>query len=270
MRYPMTILLGLAGVYVLVCLLVIVFQHKFVYFPERQIVATPADVDLLFDDVFFKTDDAVALHGWYVPVDGARHVLIFFHGNAGNISHCMESIALFHGLGVGVFVFDYRGFGRSGGRAGEAGTYKDAQAALSYVRSKLPFAPENVIYFGRSLGSAVAIELATHEPPKGLIAESCFSSMPDVGARVYPWLPVRLMSRIRYDSMPRVAALSCPKLFIHSQSDEILPFALARRLFDAAAEPKAFIEIGGDHNTGFVTSGAVYVDALVDFFESLR
>jgi fermentation-respiration switch protein FrsA (DUF1100 family) len=111
---------------------------------------------------------------------------------------------------------------------------------------------------------------ATHEPPKGLIAQTSFSSTPDVGARAYPWFPVRLLARIRYDSIPRVAVLTCPKLFIHSRNDEVLPFDLARRLFDAAAEPKTFLEIQGDHNTGFLASGATYIDGLVDFLGTLE
>lgn len=269
MRYPMTILFSLVGAYALVCLLLFIFQARFVYFPDRGLVATPQHVGLEYTDVFFKTEDGVTLHGWYVPVEGAKNLLLFFHGNAGNISYCIDSIRTFHDLGLAVFTIDYRGFGRSGGRISEDGTSKDARAALRHVTSELGFDSRHLIYCGRSLGSAVAIELATHEPPKGLIAESCFSSMPDVGSRVYPWLPVRLLSRIRYDSLRRVAALSCPKLFIHSRGDEILPFDLARRLFDAAAEPKMFLEIQGDHNTGFLVSGATYIEGLSDFIASL-
>ncbi|MDH3216990.1 MAG: alpha/beta hydrolase, partial [Candidatus Krumholzibacteria bacterium] len=128
---------------------------------------------------------------------------------------------------------------------------------------------DHIIYFGRSLGGAVAIELATHQSPKAIIVESCFSSIQDVGRRLYPWLPVGLLARIKYDSMRSVATLTCPKLFVHSRDDEILPFALGYRLYEAAAEPKDFLEIHGDHNTGFITSGTEYLDGLIAFQGSL-
>jgi fermentation-respiration switch protein FrsA (DUF1100 family) len=269
MRYPMTIVLVLLGAYLFVCLLLFIIQTRLVFFPDRRMISTPAHAGLDYRDVFFETEDGVTLHGWFVPAEGAADVLLFFHGNAGNISHRLDSIRIFHNLGLSVFIIDYRGYGKSQGRIGEAGTYKDARAARRYLVEELGIEQENVVYFGRSLGGAVAIELATHYPPKGLIAESCFLSVPSAGRRVYPWLPVGLLARIRYDSEPRVAALACPKLFIHSRNDEILPIDRARRLFDAAADPKTFLEISGDHNSGFVMSGAVYLDGLIEFLGSL-
>jgi fermentation-respiration switch protein FrsA (DUF1100 family) len=173
-------------------------------------------------------------------------------------------------MGLSVFIIDYRGYGRSEGRINERGSYQDAHAALRYLTEERGISTENMIYFGRSLGAAVAIELATHRLPKAVIAESCFPSIADVGARLYPWLPVRLLSRIHYDSMPRVAALGCPKLFIHSRDDEILPFRLADRLYNAAAKPKQLLEIQGDHNSGFLISGTTYVDGLIEFLGRLE
>jgi len=270
MRYPMTILLALLGTYVFVCLALFVLQSRLVFYPDRQLVATPRHAFLDFEDVFFETEDGLRLHGWFVPSDEPGDVLLFFHGNAGNISHRLESIRIFHDMGLSVFIIDYRGYGRSEGRISERGSYKDARAALRYLTEKRGISTENILYFGRSLGGAVAIELARHRLPKAVIVESCFSSITDVGARIYPWLPVRLLSRIRYNSIPRVAELDCPKLFIHSRDDEILPFQLAERLYNAAAEPKQLLEIQGDHNSGFLASGTTYIDGLIEFLGGLE
>jgi fermentation-respiration switch protein FrsA (DUF1100 family) len=270
MRHLMTILLALLGAYLFACALVFVFQPRLVFFPDRQVTLSPKHIGLDYEDVFFKTEDNVRLHGWFVPVEGAEDVLLFLHGNAGNISHRLDSIRIFCSMGLSVFIIDYRGYGRSAGRIGEEGSYRDARAAHRYLTEERQIDPANIIYFGRSLGAAVAIELATRQSPKALIAESCFTSIPDVGRGVYPWFPVRLLARIRYNSMPRVAAISCPKLFVHSRDDELLPFNLAERLYDASADPKTFLAIQGDHNTGFLTSGTMYIDGLIGFLGSLE
>ena len=270
MRYPMTILAGILAAYVLVCLVLFLFQSRLIFYPDRVLVANPRDVGLVYEDVFMTTDDGARLHGWFIPAEDARYVLLFFHGNAGNVSHRLESIRLFNALKLSVFIIDYRGFGHSEGKISEHGTYEDAQTALEYLTGKRGVSRDRIIYFGRSLGSAVAVELATHDPPRALIDESCFPSIPAVAARSYPLIPVRWLARFRYDSLSRVASLDCPKLFVHSRGDELLPFALAKRVYAAAAEPKTFLEIEGDHNSGFITSGATYIDGLVQFLSTLE
>jgi fermentation-respiration switch protein FrsA (DUF1100 family) len=263
------ILAILAGVYVLVCLFAFVFQKKLVFFPDRAIAADPERAGMPFEDVFFNAGDGVRLHGWFVPSAETDMVVLFFHGNAGNISHRLESIRIFHDLGLSVFIIDYRGYGRSGGSVDEAGTYADARAARSYLVEDRNVAPENIVYFGRSLGGAVAVELAAEHEPRGMILESCFPSLADVGARAYPLLPVRRLLTIRYDSTGRIPGIACPKLVIHSRDDEIVPFELGRRLYELAGEPKTLLDIRGDHNAGFIESGSMYVDGLSGFFESL-
>jgi hypothetical protein len=176
---------------------------------------------------------------------------------------------MFHDLGLSVFIIDYRGYGRSGGSVDEAGTYMDARAARRYLVENRNVAPQSIVYFGRSLGGAVAVELATEHAPKALILESCFPSLADVGARAYPLLPVRRLLTIRYDSTQRISRVTCPTLVIHSRDDEIVPFELGRRLFDLAVGPKTMLEIRGDHNAGFIESGSTYTEGLSDFFTSL-
>jgi len=222
-----------------------------------------------YEDVFFDTEDGVKLHGWFVPAPDASRVILFFHGNAGNISHRLESIRIFHDLGLSVFIIDYRGYGRSGGSISEKGTYLDARAAYRHLTGEMRIAPEDVVFFGRSLGASVAIELATHHLPGAVIAESCFPSMVDVGQHAYRFLPVRLLLQIRYDSTDRIAGLTCPVLVIHSRDDEIVPFDLGKRLYELASEPKSFLEIEGDHNAGFIESGQLYNDGLALFIDSL-
>lgn len=263
------VLAGLAILYLLVCLLMVVFQHRFVYFPQRDLEATPAELGLTYRDIEFRSEDGVCLHGWFVPATEARAVLLFMHGNAGNISHRLESVRLFHELGLSVFIFDYRGYGRSEGRVSEEGTYRDARGAWRYLVAEEQVAAESIILFGRSLGGAVAIELATHVQPRAVILESTFTSAVELGARVYPWLPVRQLSRIRYDSASRIREVTCPKLFIHSLGDDVVPYGLGLRLYNQASRPKEFLKIRGNHNDGFLTSGPRYREGMESFLASL-
>ncbi|UCG51522.1 MAG: alpha/beta hydrolase [Candidatus Latescibacterota bacterium] len=269
MRHPMMILVAVTGAYVLVCALAFVFQKHMVFFPDRGMFGTPIQAGMTYRDVFFDTEDGVRLHGWLVPAPEARRTVLFFHGNAGNISHRLESIQIFRNLGLSVFIFDYRGYGRSGGRVSEAGTYLDARAAYRHIIEEEGVDPTDIVFFGRSLGGSVAVELATHHKPRAVILESCFPTLADVGQRAYRFLPVRQLLRIRYDSTERIVGLACPKLIVHSRNDEIVPFDLGQRLFELASEPKEFLEIRGDHNAGFIESGRLYTDGLGRFLESL-
>jgi fermentation-respiration switch protein FrsA (DUF1100 family) len=267
MRIVMTTIAFVVGFYILVCVAALVFQSSLVFFPDRRIVATPADIGLDYEDVFIKTSDGERVHGWFVRGE-KRWTVLFFHGNAGNISHRLDSIRIFHSLGVSVLVIDYRGYGRSEGRMSEQGSYRDAEAAYRFLIDDRNIDADDIVFFGRSLGSAVAIELATRFRPAALIAESCFTSLADVGARHYRLLPVKLLTRIRYDCVPRVEMIDCPKLFIHSPGDELLPFHLAQKLYETAAEPKQFMELQGDHNSGFLTMGPRYVNGLREFLNA--
>jgi fermentation-respiration switch protein FrsA (DUF1100 family) len=266
----MTVVFLLAGAYLFVCLLVYIFQSRLIHFPDHKLVTNPGTIGLEHQDAFFETDDGLRLHGWFVPSPGSQMTVLFCHGNAGNISHRLDSIRIFYDMGLSVFIFDYRGYGRSEGKISESGLYSDASAARKYLIEELGASPLSIIYFGRSLGSAAAIELATRHQPPALIAESSFPSVCELGAKFYPWLPARWLCRIRYDSRARVAALQCPKLFIHSRDDDIVPISLGRRLHDLAAGPKTFLEISGSHNDGFLTSGVSYSEGVEKFILLLR
>lgn len=191
-----------------------------------------------------------------------RGVVLFCHGNAGNISHRLDSIRIFHHLRLSTFIFDYRGYGTSEGKPSEKGTYLDAEAAWHYLIEKLHVPSTRVILFGRSLGCAIATRLAQDHTPKALIIESTFTSIPDIAADIYPFLPVRLLARFDYNAMEYIKRVNCPVLIIHSRNDDIIPFRHGRQLFEAASKPREFLEITGTHNDGFMASGKSYEEGL--------
>ena len=193
---------------------------------------------------------------------------MFCHGNAGNISHRLESIKQFRDLGLSVFIFDYRGYGKSGGKITEEGSYKDAKAAWDYLVNEKNINPQNIIVFGRSLGAAIACKLATKQNLSALIMESAFISVPELAAQIYPFLPVRWLSRFQYNNLENVQKISCPVLFIHSKNDEIIPFSNGEKLFSIANQPKQFLEIHGSHNDGFYVSKEIYEKGILRFLES--
>jgi pimeloyl-ACP methyl ester carboxylesterase len=241
-------------------------QAAQVYKPLRDMVDAPAAHGLPYEDFEFRAADGTRLHGWYVPRPGARRVLMFFHGNTRNISYCLDSVLLFHRLGFNVFLFDYRGYGLSGGVPDEGGTYLDAEAAWQYLSGKLGIAPEDVVMLGRSLGAAIACWLAARHEPRALVIESTFTSLPDAAAEHYPYLPVRLLARYRYPVADHLPRIHCPLLIVHSPDDEIIRFEHATRLFALANEPKELLRIEGRHYDGYRTSGAVYEEGLARFF----
>lgn len=245
------------------------FERHNVYQPFRALAGAPDEVGLKFEDVTFAAPDGVKLHGWYLPADGARFTLLLSHGNGGNISHRIGKLLLLRALGVNVFIYDYRGYGRSEGQPSEAGTYQDALAACDWLRASKGAVPGQVIAYGESLGSAVAVELAVQRPVAGVALESPFTSVPDMARAIYPWLPLRWLCAIRYDSLSKIVRLKAPLLVFHSPTDEIVPFEQGEKLFAAAPEPKRFVRLRGYHNDGFEVSEEVYQQALREFIKGL-
>ncbi|HOX56124.1 MAG TPA: alpha/beta hydrolase [Candidatus Paceibacterota bacterium] len=244
-------LIGLLVTCLLVLLMFRWFEHSQVYHPDRALTATGAELGRAFEDVQFQTSDGIRLNGWFFPANTnssrARLSMLLCHGNAGNIGHRLDTAAALLATGVNVFVFDYRGYGRSQGRPGEEGTYLDAQAAHRWLCQR-GFSGTNIIAFGESLGGGIATELAMREPVGGLVLQSTFTSIPDIGAELFPWLPVRWLATIRYDTHSKLPRLKVPVLVMHSRMDEIVPFHHGERNFAAANEPRLFWELRGDHN----------------------
>lgn len=252
-----------------VCAFMFLRQESFVFFPERAMAGSPADVGMPCEDVRLRTADGLTLAAWWVPAETPRGALIFAHGNGGNISHRIEKIRLLRGLGVSVLAFDYRGYGESQGRPSEQGTYRDMDAAIGFVTQERKFPLANVLYLGESLGGAVAVEAASRRTPAGLILESTFTSVAAMARRYYPWLPVRLLLTIKYDSLSHVPSLACPLLVLHSPADDIVPYSMGRELFGAAHEPKSFVELAGGHNDGGIAVSAQARSALDTFMRNV-
>ena len=269
MKKILRILGILAVLYLCICALAYIFQEKLIYHPASQVRGTPAALNLDYQDLHLVSTEGRKIHAWYVPCKDARGAVVFCHGNAGNLGHRLATVRLLHRFKLSALLFDYQGFGRSEGTPNEANTYCDAEAAWRHLTGTLAIPADRILVWGRSLGTAVAVELASRHAPAGLVLEAAFSSLADVAGEHFFWLPARWLCRNDYDSASRVPGLACPKLFFHSPEDEIIPFHLGRRLFDAAAGPKRFVRIRGDHNSGFLVSERDYVRAVEEFLNEV-
>ncbi|HXG53288.1 MAG TPA: alpha/beta hydrolase [candidate division Zixibacteria bacterium] len=244
-------------------------EERFIFFPYAEISETPSRYGVSFEDVYFRTEDGLTLNGWFAPYPRASVTLLWFHGNAGNIGHRSEQLKLLHDrIRTHIFIFDYRGYGRSEGSPSEEGTYRDAAAALGHLRSRMEVDPERIVFFGQSLGAAVATELAARESCMALILEAPFTSIRDMAEAALPLLPIGSLLRTRYETVRRIREVRAPVLVLHGELDEVVPFAQGRRVFEAAPEPKTFHAIRGSrHNDAYVTGGEAYLASLKDFID---
>jgi len=272
---PAYIALGLLGAGLLLWL----YQPRLLYFPMAGQVMTPADLRLAYQDVTIETSDGERLSAWLIPAPPGRPhrdlTLLFLHGNAGNISHRGDSLAIFADLGLDVLIIDYRGYGRSTGSPTEPGLYRDAEAAWRWLVEERGVPPQRILIFGRSLGGAVAARVAgglgasDQTPPAGLIIESSFDDGAALARHHYPLLTAMIPLRFRFPAADWVGRVRCPVLILHSHDDEIVPYAHGRRLFAAAPEPKRFVDLRGGHNTGFLASQPGYQQALAGFLDDI-
>jgi uncharacterized protein len=250
--------------------LLLIFEKRFIYFPTRDHETTPSALGLPHEDVRLVAEDGVRIHGWYLPVREPRWVTLVSHGNGGNISHRLDrALLLQQHLRSSVFLYDYRGYGASEGSPDEAGTYRDARAAYRWLVEQKRVRPDELVLFGESLGSAVALELALERPAAALVLEAPFTSVPDVARRTI-FAPLAPFVRTRYESLARIPRLRMPLLVMQGDRDEVIPPALGRRLFDAAPEPKRYYAIpGAGHNDTYIVGGAAYWQALSGFLDHL-
>lgn len=244
-------------------------EEKLIFFPDARVARTPANWGLKFEDIYFIARDGVRLNGWFIPHPEATTTLLWFHGNAGNISHRLENIKLLHErVPIHIFIFDYRGYGRSDGKISEEGTYLDGEAALAYLRARPAIDPKRIVLFGRSLGAGVAAEIAVRAKDLPLILESPFVSIREMARASLPFLPIGALLRTRYDMVEKVRAVKTPILVLHGDRDEIVPFTQGREVFQAASAPKEFFTISGaGHNDTYVVGGDPYFAALKSFIE---
>ena len=252
-------------------------QERLVYFPGigRDNPATPAALGLAYQNLTLKTADGERLHAWFVPHEKPRGTMILSHGNAGSIADRLPYLPMFRRLGLATLSFDYRGYGQSTGKPSEEGLTRDAEAAWNYVVAERGVPANRIVLFGESLGGAVAAQLAARlsaqasasERPALLVLASVFTSVPDLGGELYRWLPVRWLARIRHDTRAALAGVTCPVLVAHSPDDDIVPWRHGRALFEAAPGPKAFLQLAGGHNEGFVFRRPDWVAFLGAFID---
>lgn len=254
--------------YLLVILLIFTNQSRLIYFPQQHISDTPSAIGLDYTPVNIPTADGETLYGWWVPAPDAKGTVLFFHGNAGNISHRINYLKMFERLGYNTLLFDYRGYGQSSGAPSESGTYLDAQAAWHYLTETQGIAAEQIVLFGESLGGAVAAWLAAREKPGLLVIASTFTSVPDMAAEIYPFLPVRWLARFHYNTLESLKSVSCPVFIAHSPDDDIVPFEQSQRLLEAAPEPKQFLFLQGGHNSGFIFMQSEWIESLGKFMDT--
>ena len=245
-------------------------ENRLIFHPSTEILRTPRDVGLGYQDVYFTTVDNVRLNGWFIPHPKAGITMIWFHGNAGNIGDRVANIKLLHDKTcINIFIFDYRGYGRSPGSSSERTTYLDGEAAMNFVRSQLSIEGQNLVIFGRSLGAAVAAEMATRYDSRAVILESPFISIREMAKVALPGWPVGPLLSTKFDVIDKVARITAPLLVLHGDHDEIIPFEHGQKVFAAAHEPKQFYPIAGaGHNDTFVAGGNSYYDRLRSFIEN--
>jgi hypothetical protein len=252
--------------YLLLCLIVFLFQKNWIFHPVREFRPLPAD--LVLEDVYFFNKDGIKLRGWFLDNEAAKTVL-FFHGNGGNISYGFERLKIFQELQLNALVFDYRGYGQSEGSIEkEADFYADGRSALDFLITQKKISPAKIIIWGASLGGAVAIQLATEDKFFAVIIESTFSSLDDTAAQQFWFLPTKLLLSFHFNSIEKIKNVQSPLLLIHSETDEMISFSQGKQLFERASDPKDFFAIHGAHTSGFIESLDLYLPRVREFLNT--
>jgi fermentation-respiration switch protein FrsA (DUF1100 family) len=257
----------LAG-YLMVLLLLLLLENTLLYPAPAPLAGDWEAAHIEHEDVEFRSADGTRLHGWFLPHPSPRATLLYCHGNGDQVAFLGDYLSDFRDRHrVSIFVFDYRGYGKSEGSPFETGVLADAHAAQHWLAKRTGERADQLVLMGRSLGGAVAVDLAANNGARGLILQNTFSSLPDAAARLYPWAPVRLLMKNRYDSINKIGKYQGPVLFSHGTADTLVPYELGRKLYDAAPGPKEFYVIdGGDHNHA---EPPAYADAIERFLDRL-
>lgn len=243
-------------------------ERSFIFFPERELLAFPSNAGMEYEDVYFRCEDGVTLHGWFIPGQG-KSVMLFFHGNGGNISHRIEKIRLLCHPQISSFIIDYHGYGRSQGIPSEESCYLDALASWNYLIQERRIDSKQIVLFGESLGGAVTIDLASKKEVGAVILESTFTNIGAVMGRFVPGLESLLKGK--FDSLSKIPHLKAPLLILHGDEDELVPYELGRSLFEKANEPKNFFTIlGAHHNDTYDVGGKAYFEAVHQFMRQYR
>ena len=255
-------------------------EKRFVFFPVAELLYTPNDAGLEYEDVRFQTSDGLTLQGWFIPGNpgaaspgaSSNVTWLWFHGNGGNLGHRIDELALaHHRTGDSIFIFDYRGYGQSEGNPSEKGTYLDSRAAVEYLLSRPGVGKSRIIYLGHSLGAAVAVELSLSQPPMAMVLVSPFASVRDMAKLTLPFPPAGWLVRNHYDTISRIRQLNVPVLVLHGDLDDIVPVSQGRRLYEAATEPKRFQVLEGTgHNDTYEADAEQYWGTIEAFLAEVQ
>lgn len=260
---------GAALVYSLICIYLFLSQKGLIHIPTKEYLGDPLDHGMDYEKVTLSTDDGAQLYGWFITHPNTEYTLWMFSGNAGNKSYMLDAVRLVYDLGLSVFVYDYRGYGKSTGKLTEQAMYSDAEVAWNFLTQTKQIPPDRIILHGRSLGTAMASWVAAKTKPAGIILESGFTSIDDMAASLYKLIPTKLLLRWSYNNLERISKAKSPILIIHSPDDEMIPYSHALRLLEAAPDNTEFLQISGDHIEGFLNSGEVYTDGIAEFIDQL-
>ncbi len=262
------LILFIAIIYLFIGLKYFLNQDRFVYYPIGQINTYPSDIGLDYEEVWLRTEDDIMINAWFFEQRQSDKVVLVFHGNGGNISYNLDLAKGLLEYHFSVLLLDYRGYGESKGKPSEEGTYLDSQAALDYLLAQKGYKPDDIILLGRSLGGPIAARLASIAHPRALVLDSTFTSLKDIGSEIYPFLPVRRFFKFEYDTLAYVRRTNVPVLIIHSAEDDYISFEHAQKIFEAVKTKKSLIEIKGNHNSSFVTSQDIYLEAIRNFIDN--
>lgn len=246
-------------------------EKFFIFYPQASFDAVPSDWRLSYEDVYFDTEDKKRLHGWFFPLEGDAPVILFCHGNAGNISHRLENVKFLLDRQLQVFIFDYRGYGKSSGSPSEMGLYQDGLAAYDFIVNRKGISPQKIVPFGRSLGASVAIEISLRREVKSLILESAFTSTKEMAKTMFLFGLFSPLLPAHYNNLKKITRINVPKLIIHGEDDEIVPFKMGEQLHNIAQSPKYFFPIkGAGHNDTYIVGGNKYFEILSAFVKNSR
>jgi len=270
LKYVFQFSIVVGSLYVIILTGAYVFQGNLLFIPGKEMIATPESVGLDYRDHYFETADGVKLHGWFIPGGDSNKFVQLSHGNAGNISGRVGLASVLNEAGFNVFMYDYRGYGKSEGHPSEQGLYKDAEGAMNFLKTHYDVKNENIIQFGRSLGGAVASYVAAKHKTGGLVIDSSFTNMRSIIGEVYPFIPASL-SKFKFPTTDYLSDIKgVPVLILHSRDDDLIGFHHGKELYATASEPKQFVTLNGGHNDSFLVTKEKYLDAWREFKETLE
>ncbi len=248
----MNIMLQILIIFFIIIFLIFLFikyyEKKLIFHPFKELETNPSSIGLKYEDIYLVTKDKVKIHGWFIPINSNSKTILFFHGNAGNISHRIDIIEMLSKLGMNVFIIDYRGYGKSKGKPSEKGIYIDALSSYEYLINQKKINPDDIIVYGKSIGTTAAVDLSSKVNISKLIVDSGLTSAKEMSKIIMPYVPAGLFLSVKFDSINKIEKINCPKLIIHSVDDEIIPFSMGQKLFKKAGQPKQFYESTGGHN----------------------